>query len=90
MITGIKNGFSGKAKGILCAFIPRNEKIMIINFKVSLCFMSATNPIHGSGLQLKAGENLVKEKKDFLVLRRERHGNLIPIEVKASTLVCSF
>lgn len=52
--------------------------------------MSATNPIHGSGLELKAGENLVKEKKDFLVLWRKRHGNLILIEVKASTFVSSF
>lgn len=47
--------------------------------------MSATDPIHGSGLELKAGENLVKEKKDFLVLWRERHGN--PLEVKVSTFV---
>lgn len=63
MIKGIKNGFSGKAKGILFAFIPRNEKIMIINFKVCLLFMSATSPVHGNGLELKAGENGVKEKR---------------------------
>lgn len=90
MIKGIKNGFWGKAKGILLDFIPRNEKIMIINFKVYLLFVSAANPIHGKGLELKAGENLVKEKKGFLVLQKERHGNLIPAEVKKSTFVCSF
>lgn len=90
MIKGIKNGFSGKAKGILFAFIPRNEKIMIINFKVCLLFMSATNPVHGNGLELKAGGNLGKEQKGFLVLLREIHGDLLPRGVKESPFVCSF
>lgn len=86
MIKGIKNGFWGKAKRILFAFIPRNEKIMIINFKVCLFFMSATNPMNGNGLELKAGEKLVKEKEEFLVLQREKHGILI----KEPTLVSRF
>lgn len=39
-----------------------------------------------NGLELKAGENLVAEKENFLVLQREKHDNLI----KGSTFVCSF
>lgn len=80
MIKGIKNGFGGKAKGILSAFIPRNEKIMIINFKGYLLFMSATNPMNENGLELKTGENLVVEK-EFLVLQRKEHGNLIKTSI---------
>lgn len=63
---------------------------MIINFKVYLLFVSTANPIHGNELELKAGENLVKEKKGLLVLQRERHSNLIPAKVKESTFVRSF
>lgn len=63
MIKGIKNGFWGKAKGILSAFIPRNEKIMIINFKVRLLFMLATNPMNGNGLEWKPGQNVLIEKE---------------------------
>lgn len=59
---------------------------MIINFKVCLLFMSATNPMNENGLELKAGENLVAEIENFLVLQREKHDNLI----KESTFVCSF
>lgn len=80
MIKGIKNGFRGKAKGILFAFIRRNEKIMIINFKGYLLFMSATNPMNENGLELKTGENLVVEK-EFLVLQRKEHGNLIKTSI---------
>lgn len=48
--------------------------------------MSATNPMNENGLELKAGENLVAEIENFLVLQREKHDNLI----KESTFVCSF
>lgn len=34
---------------------------MIINFKVHLLFVAAANPMHGHGLELKAGESLVKD-----------------------------
>jgi hypothetical protein len=43
---------------------------MISNFKASLLFMSATNPMNGNGLELKAGENLVKEKEECHILPR--------------------
>ena len=59
---------------------------MIIKFKVCLLFMSATNPMNENGLELKAGENLVVEIENFLVLQRAKHDNLI----KESTFVCSF
>lgn len=48
-----------------------------MNFKVCLFFMSAANPMNEHGLELKAGENLVTGKEKFLVLQREKHGNLI-------------
>lgn len=48
-----------------------------MNFKVCLFFMSAANPTNEHGLELKAGENLVTGKEKFLVLQREKHGNLI-------------
>lgn len=46
---------------------------MIINFKASLLM---TNSMNENGLQLKTGENLVREKEEALCLWRKKHGNL--------------